>query len=150
MLFLIALVVVSALVVASPTVAASETGFGVSPIYDSGFAGWTCPTGAVTTSVPIRGLVVFHVTGGMLVTDVLLVHARPNATYFIFVNQFPGDCPTPFSGSMTTDSYGNGYGRFSEPRNPLAVKFWISALTFGAPIAEGLHSRAVGVAGDSD
>jgi hypothetical protein len=51
---------------------------------------------------------------------------------------------------MTTNSYGNGYGRFSEPRNPLAVKFWISALTFGAPIAEGLHSRAVSLDMASD
>jgi hypothetical protein len=138
------LVAALSLIAASFGSAGGPSGAGKSPIYDSGFAGWTCPTGAVTTTVGTFGFVVLNTDdSGDLIAQVVLQHVRPNATYFVFVNQFPGDCPTPATGTITTNDEGNGTGHFVEPRNPLATAFWISALTFGPPIAQGIHSRAV-------
>jgi hypothetical protein len=138
------LAAVVTMAVAVTASAAGPGGAGKSPIYDSGFFGWTCATGAVTTDVPTFGFVVLNTNaGGDLIAEVVLQGARPDATYYVFVNQSPGDCPTPASGTITTNGQGNGSGHFVEPRNPTATSFWISALTFGQPVAQGIHSQAV-------
>ena len=53
-------IVATALLAAQPAAADGLNGAGKSPLFESGFSGWTCATGAVTTAVATEGFVVLN------------------------------------------------------------------------------------------
>jgi hypothetical protein len=102
------------------------------PLYES--VGFTCSTGATSTVGPF-GFVVLNTHGpknvagedSVVTVEVAVKGGDPNTTYQIFVNQDPGGCPTVSSGTLTTNSVGNGNGHVALSRVPGATNFWASA-----------------------
>jgi hypothetical protein len=102
------------------------------PLYDSD--PFTCPTGATLTVGPF-GFVVLNTAGpkyvngqdSKVIAEVSVKNGIPNTTYQIYLNQDPGDCPTTATGTITTNSQGNGNGHVEETRFPGSETFWVSA-----------------------
>jgi hypothetical protein len=105
----------------------SPAGAGKSALYVSN--AFTCPTGAGDTAVE-SGFVVMNTNdAGDLISTVSVKNGVPNATYEIYVNQDPGDCPTSPTGTLTTNKQGNGNTQVVETRAPSATSFWVSAVS---------------------
>jgi len=97
------------------------------PLYNS--RSFTCSGGASDTSGSTYGTVWFYTdTSGDLTAWVILEGATPDATYSIWVNQYPDDCPTTPTGSLTTDSDGNGITYVTEPLLSTTTSVWVSAV----------------------
>jgi len=89
---------------------------------------WSCPGGASDTAGATFGFVITNTSSdGKLLAEVSVEGGSPDATYSIWVNQDPGDCPTQPMVSLTTNRNGNGNAHAVEPRLPGATHFWVSA-----------------------
>lgn len=111
------------------------------PLYDSSES--TCEGGAVDTSGPTFGSVVLSTNAsGDLSIEVKLKGATSQATYDIWVNQYPGACPlsSPTApGVLTTNVKGDGKAHVEVARVAGATNFWVSAVGGG----QVLRSTAV-------
>ncbi len=108
--------------------------------------GYTCAAGAQPAPGAAHpGFVILNTTGrGYLEVTVVLRRAQPNATYSIWVNQYPGACPLTSAtkpNAFTTNAQGNGAGHARVELVPGATAFWISAVSTGN--ASILRSPAV-------
>src|SRR3989338_4289299 len=103
-------------------------GAGKAPLYNAP-ANFTCPTGAQPAATdPTYGFAVINTTNnGMVIAEVSLKGATPNSTYDIYVNQDPDGCPTVATGTLTTNSQGNGNANVKVPAVSTATKYWVSA-----------------------
>jgi len=108
------------------------------PLYNSG--SFTPQGGASDTSGPVYGWVFVHTNPSVeLITWVILQGATPDSIYSIWVNQYPDDCPTTPTGSLTTDSHGNGNAYVTEALLTTTTEVWVSAVGGG----QVLRSTAV-------
>jgi len=107
-------------------------GAGKAPLYNAP-ANFSCPAGALPAAGdPTFGFAVLNTTGnGIVIAEVALKGATPNATYDIYVNQDPGGCPTVSTGSLTTNGQGNGNANVKVARVSSATKYWVSAVGGG-------------------
>ena len=121
-------------------VSGAFAGAGKAPLYNAP-ANFTCPTGAQpAVGDPTFGFAVLNTTGnGMVIANVALKGATPDATYDIYVNQDPGGCPTVATGTLTTNGEGNGNANVKVPAIPGASMYWVSAVGGG----QVLRSTAV-------
>ncbi|MFO1433936.1 MAG: N-acetylmuramoyl-L-alanine amidase [Candidatus Competibacteraceae bacterium] len=88
----------------------------------------TCSGGALDKGGPTFGVVVLNTnTPGNVVAQVLVKNGSPNTTYSIWVNQYPGDCPTFPTATLVTDNQGTGNASVVETRVTGATHFWVSA-----------------------
>ncbi len=104
---------------------AEKKGFYASPPF-----GATCPDGATVTSGQF-GFVVLNTSGpgnSKVKAEVVVQDGIPNVTYEIYLIQYPGDCPTAKSGTLTTNDQGNGNGQVVEIRVPGSTHFWALGL----------------------
>ena len=116
-------------------------GAGKASLYDSDPC--TYPGGASDTSGPTYGFVIINTNdSGDLIVEVALKGAIANATYDVWVNQYPGGCPlsSPTDpGAITTNKKGNGNAHVEIKRVVGATNFWVSAVGGG----QVLRSTAV-------
>ena len=104
---------------------------------------FTCATGAQpVVGDTTYGFAILNTTGHQkLNVNVVLKGALPNATYDLWVNQYPGACPLSTAtkvGAVHTNARGNGTGHVSVAIVSGAQDFWVSA-TSGASV---LRTRA--------
>jgi hypothetical protein len=131
-IFLGLLLIIFALAVVEP---ASAAGSGKAPLYNAP-SNFICPAGAQPGTVnPTYGFVVMNINhNGNLIIEVSLKGATPNATYDIWVNQDPGQCPldVPTSpGALSTNRNGNGNAHLKIPAHLGAINYWVSAVGGG-------------------
>ena len=110
--------------------AGNGRGAGKAPFYDS--EDYECDEGASDTGGSTYGFVIMNTNAeGDLIVQVSLKGATPDATYDIWVNQYPGDCPTSMidSLSLSTNVKGNGNAHVKVPRVEDAENFWVSAVS---------------------
>lgn len=98
--------------------------------------GYTCAAGAQPAPGAAHpGFVILNTTGrGYLEVTVVLRGAQPNATYSIWVNQYPGACPLTSAtkpNAFTTNARGNGAGHARVELVTGATAFWVSAVSTG-------------------
>ena len=107
-------------------VANGFAGAGKASLYNSD--PYTCSGGASDTSGATYGFAVLNTTNnGIVIAEVSLKGATPNSTYDIYVNQDPDGCPTVATGTLTTNSQGNGNANVKVPAVSTATKYWVSA-----------------------
>jgi hypothetical protein len=100
------------------------------PFYASGTLEATCPGGTIVT-ISQFGFVVLNTSGpgnSKVKANVVVKGGIPNVTYEIYLHQNPGDCPTPASGTLTTNGQGSGNGQVVEIRVPGSTHFWVTGL----------------------
>lgn len=105
---------------------------------------YSCPTGAQPAAgAGTFGFAILKTTGKrMLNVTVVLKGALPNATYAVWVNQHPGDCPlgaATKAEAVRTDALGNGAGHVKIAVANGAQHFWVSATSGTASV---LRTRA--------
>lgn len=98
---------------------------------------------AVDTSGPSFGFAILKTnTIGDLIVDIALKNAKPNTTYYIWINQHPGARPQPkltAPGVLTTNTKGKGSTSVRVARITGATDLWISVTNS----SEYLRSAAV-------
>jgi len=139
----VALVLVAAIMTATALAQRPVgAGAGKAALYDT-VLGFTCELGATDLSDGPYGFVVMNTNArGDLIIEVSLKGATADATYDIWVNQYPGACPlsSPTApGALTTNGRGNGNAHLKVPKVEGATTFWISAVGGG----QVLRSTAV-------
>jgi len=100
------------------------------PLSSSGPFEATCPGGATVTNGQF-GFVVLNTSGpgnSKVKAEIVIKDGIPNVTYDVYLHQNPGDCPTLRSGTITTDSQGNGNGQIVKNRAPGSTHFWSTGI----------------------
>jgi hypothetical protein len=90
--------------------------------------GFTCATGANPVGETFGFAIMNTTQSGKLIANVQGRGLSPNATYDIYVNQDPGDCPTIPTGTFTTNAQGSGGANVQEVRVAGATNFWVSVV----------------------
>ena len=129
------LAVVASLSIGSVVLADKPAGSGAGKAFLYNSNAFTCEAGATDMRDGPYGFVIMNTNAsGKLIVQVALKGATPNATYDIWVNQWPGACPlsSPTAPEvLTTNGKGNGNAHVMIDRNATATNFWISAVGGG-------------------
>ena len=117
-------------------------GAGKAPLYWS--EAYDCSWGALDTCGPTYGFAVMNTNGnGRLIVEVSVKGGSPNATYDIWVNQYPCNCPlsSPTApGALTTNGQGNGNAHLNIPS--LDCNCWDNTIVWVSVVGGGQMLRS--------
>src|SRR5688572_30555264 len=121
----ITVIAVAAFALAANT---KPTGAAKAPLYGPNAVVFTCQTGGAPTPDTFGFVVLNSNNSGDLIANYSVKNGSPNATYDIYLNQDPPDCSNSPSGTLTTNSQGNGNAQVVEPRLTPGTNVWVSAV----------------------
>lgn len=109
------------------------------PLYGPNTDFVSCATGGTPTAKKF-GFARITTSANQVLAKVVVRKGIPNTTYDIYVNQDPGDCPTTPTGTVTTNSKGDGWAWVLENKIPGATHFWVSAVGGGQVLRSPVES----------